>query len=149
MFKRTRSTLPLWAAVPVGLVSKLLYRVQVLGSAHVPAAGGAVLVANHLSYLDVVVLQLACRRPIRFLAHRGPGTGRLLAWIFRFAGAIEVPPHRSSRWLRDSVQAMRAGELLCVFAEGEISRSGQLTTLRRGFELIARRANVPVVPAAT
>jgi len=148
VFKRTRSTLPLWAAVPVGLVSKLLYRVQVLGAAHVPASGGAVLVANHLSYMDVVVLQLACRRPIRFLAYRGPGTGPLLAWIFRLAGAIEVSPRRRSQWLRDSVRATRGGELLCVFAEGEISRSGQLTTLRRGFELIARRAGVPVVPAA-
>jgi acyl-[acyl-carrier-protein]-phospholipid O-acyltransferase/long-chain-fatty-acid--[acyl-carrier-protein] ligase len=140
--------MPVWIAIPVWLLSRMLYRVKVLGASHVPETGGAVVIANHLSYMDVVVLQLACRRPLRFLAFRGPGTGALLGWIFRTAGVIEVSTDRPSQWLRDSVKALRDGELVCVFPEGEISRTGQLMAVRRGFELMARRARVQVIPAA-
>ncbi|HZZ18633.1 MAG TPA: AMP-binding protein [Opitutaceae bacterium] len=143
-----RSTLPLWIAIPVGLVARALYRVRVLGAANVPRTGGAVLIANHISYMDVVVLQLACPRAIRYMAYRGPGTGALFGWIFRLAGVIEVSPKRPSQWLRDSVRALERGDIVCVFPEGEISRTGQLMALRKGFELMARRAKVPVIPAA-
>jgi acyl-[acyl-carrier-protein]-phospholipid O-acyltransferase/long-chain-fatty-acid--[acyl-carrier-protein] ligase len=140
--------MPFWVAIPVWLVARLLYRVRALGVSRIPGTGGAVVIANHLSYVDVVVLQIACPRPLRFLAFRGPGTGALLDWIFRTAGVIEVAPGRPSPWFRDAVAALRRGELLCVFPEGEISRTGQLMAIRRGFELLARRANVPVIPAA-
>jgi acyl-[acyl-carrier-protein]-phospholipid O-acyltransferase/long-chain-fatty-acid--[acyl-carrier-protein] ligase len=140
--------MPLWIAIPVWLLSRLLYRVRVLGASHVPAAGGAVVIANHLSYVDVVVLQLACPRPLRYVAFRGPGTGALLGWIFRTAGVIEVSTERPSHWLRSAVSALGRGELVCLFPEGEISRTGQLMKLRRGFQLMARRAGVPVIPAA-
>jgi acyl-[acyl-carrier-protein]-phospholipid O-acyltransferase/long-chain-fatty-acid--[acyl-carrier-protein] ligase len=139
--------MPLWIAAPVWLLSRLLYRVRVLGASHVPGSGGAVVIANHLSYVDVVVLQLACPRPLRYMAYRGPGTGRLLNWIFRRAGVIVVSPHSPSQWLRESVRALESGELVCVFPEGGISRTGQLMAIRRGFELMARRARVPVIPA--
>src|ERR1035438_8065020 len=92
---RRRSTMPLWIAIPVWLLSRLLYRVRVLGASNVPKDGGAVLIANHLSYVDVVVLQLACPRPLRYVAFRGPGTGTLLGWIFRTAGVIEGSPARA------------------------------------------------------
>ena len=139
--------MPLWIAAPVWLLSRLLYRVRVLGASYVPGSGGAVVIANHLSYVDVVVLQLACPRPLRYMAYRGPGTGRLLNWIFRRAGVIVVSPHSPSQWLRESVRALESGELVCVFPEGGISRTGQLMAIRRGFELMARRARVPVIPA--
>jgi len=140
--------MPLWIAVPAVLVARLLYRVRVLGASHVPGSGGAVVISNHLSYMDVVVLQLACPRPLRFMAYRGPGTGGLLDWIFRRAGVITVSPDKPSQWLRDAVRALECGELVCVFPEGGISRTGQLMAIRKGFELMARRARVPVVPAA-
>ncbi len=142
------STLPRWLEIPVGLAARLLYRVRALGAANIPPTGGAVLVANHLSYVDVVVLQQACPRPLRFLAFRSPGTGGLLEWIYRMAGAIPVSAGPSSRWLRDAVRALAQGEIICLFPEGGISRTGQLMEIRRGFELIARRASVPVIPAA-
>lgn len=147
MVIRRRSTLPLWIAVPVGLLARLLYRVRVIGASNIPASGGAVMVSNHISYVDVVVLQMACPRPIRFVAFKGAGTGWLLNWIFEQARVVTVSPGPSSRWLRDSVAALGKGEIVCVFPEGEISRTGQLMTLKRGFELMARTAGVPVVPA--
>jgi acyl-[acyl-carrier-protein]-phospholipid O-acyltransferase/long-chain-fatty-acid--[acyl-carrier-protein] ligase len=105
-------------------------------------------IANHLSYVDAVVLQLACPRPLRFVAFKGPGTGRFLSWIFRISGAIEVTQISGSQWLKDSVKALEQGELVCLFPEGAISRTGQLMTLHKGFELMANRARVPVIPAA-
>lgn len=140
--------MPLWIAIPAAIIARLLYRVRVLGRERVPGSGGAVVIANHLSYVDVVVLQLACPRALRFIAYRGPGTGGLLSWIFGLAGVIEVTPGSGLRWLRESVRALEQGELVCVFPEGEISRTGQLMALRSGFELMARRARVPVIPAA-
>jgi acyl-[acyl-carrier-protein]-phospholipid O-acyltransferase/long-chain-fatty-acid--[acyl-carrier-protein] ligase len=140
--------MPFWVAVPVWLLARLLYRVRVLGARNIPRTGGAVVVANHLSYVDVVVLQLACPRPLRYMAFRGPGTGRFFGWIFRTAGVIEISASRPSQWLRDAVKALERGDLVCVFPEGEISRTGQLMTVRKGFELMARRARVPVIPAA-
>jgi acyl-[acyl-carrier-protein]-phospholipid O-acyltransferase/long-chain-fatty-acid--[acyl-carrier-protein] ligase len=107
-----------------------------------------VVIANHLSYVDVVVLQLACPRPLRFLAYNGPGTGWFLSWIFKSAGVIVVAPDNRLQWLRDSVKALEQGELVCVFPEGEISRTGQLMAIRNGYELVARKARVPVVPVA-
>src|ERR1700684_1692672 len=123
---RRRSTMPFWVAIPVWLVARLLYRVRVLGESRIPGSGGAVVISNHLSYVDVVVLQLACPRPLRYLAFRGPGTGPLLGWIFRSGGVIEVSPDKPSLWLRKAVRALQQGELICLFPEGEISRTGQL-----------------------
>ncbi len=140
--------MPPWIAIPVRLLSRVLYRVRVLGASNVPETGGAVVISNHLSYVDVVVLQLACPRPLRFLAFRGPGTGTLLGWIFRTAGVIEVSADRPSQWLRNAVRALQRGELVCLFPEGEISRTGQLMAIRKGFQLMARRARVPVIPVA-
>jgi len=141
------STLPRWIDFPVSVAARLLYRVRALGVANIPRTG-AVLISNHLSYVDVVALQLACPRPLRFIAFRGPGTGRLLNWIFQKAGVITVPPGASTRWLRATVKALREGELVCIFPEGGISRTGQLMAIQRGYELVAREAGVPVVPAA-
>ena len=145
---RRLSTLPAWIEIPALLVARGLYRVRVLGAANVPRRGGAVVVANHLSYVDVVVLQLACPRPLRFLAFRSPDTGGLVRWICRQAGAIPVSENPSTAWFRSAVSALRQGDLVCLFPEGGISRTGQLMGFKRGFEVLARRAGVPVVPAS-
>jgi|CZKI01.1.fsa_nt_gi acyl-[acyl-carrier-protein]-phospholipid O-acyltransferase/long-chain-fatty-acid--[acyl-carrier-protein] ligase len=145
---RRLSTLPLWIDVPVGLLARVLYHVRAIGVERLPATGGAVVIANHLSYVDVVVLQLACPRPLRFVAYRGPGTSRFLDWIFKMAGAIVAPPGSPRQGIAAAVDALRRGEILCVFPEGGISRTGQLMAIRGGFELMAQGAGVPVIPAA-
>jgi acyl-[acyl-carrier-protein]-phospholipid O-acyltransferase / long-chain-fatty-acid--[acyl-carrier-protein] ligase len=145
---RRLSTLPRWLEIPASLLARVLYRVRALGVAHLPPEGGAVVVSNHLSYADVAVLQLACPRPLRFLAFRRPGMSGFLDWVYRRAGAIPVAEDRSPQWFRAALGALARGELLCLFPEGGISRTGQLMEIRRGYAVLARRAGVPVIPVA-
>jgi acyl-[acyl-carrier-protein]-phospholipid O-acyltransferase/long-chain-fatty-acid--[acyl-carrier-protein] ligase len=97
----------------------VLYRVRVIGAARVPARGGALLLANHLSSVDPWVLRMACPRPLRF-----PASGA------------------------EILSALGRGELVCLFPEGAVSRTGQLMAIRADFEVLARAAGVPVVPTA-
>ena len=143
-----RSYLPLtleWVAVGI---ARLLYRVRSSGAEQVPPAGGALLIANHLSYVDVVALQLTCPRPLRFVGYRGLKASAAFDWIFRQAGVIAVSGRHPVSGQRRSIEALKAGEVVCVFPEGGISRTGQLMGIKRGFEVMAREAGVPVIPAA-
>jgi acyl-[acyl-carrier-protein]-phospholipid O-acyltransferase / long-chain-fatty-acid--[acyl-carrier-protein] ligase len=143
-----RSTLPWWIEKFAVAVARCLYAVRSRGAEHLPA-GGALVLANHLSYADVVVLQLACPRPLRFVGHEAFARQ---SWLFRLAyrwsRTIPIARENALGTTRRVVEALRQGELVCVFPEGAISRTGQLMKLQRGFELMARKADVPVVPVA-
>lgn len=122
------------------------YRVKARGRENIPASG-ALIVCNHLSYVDAVVLQIASPRPIRFVAFAGLAKSPTVRFLFRAAGVIPVAPDKPMKGIRLAVEAIKDGELVCVFPEGAISRTGQLMLLKRGFETIARQAHAPVVPA--
>lgn len=144
----SRTFAPWFVKFPVIWLARLLYRVRALGVGRIPE-GGALLVANHLSYVDGIVLQLACPRPIRFVGSEAfmnlNGFTRLM---FRLTGTIPVSPTNALEAVRRVSHCLQAGELVLVFPEGAISRTGQLMRLERGFELMARKAGVPVVPVA-
>jgi acyl-[acyl-carrier-protein]-phospholipid O-acyltransferase/long-chain-fatty-acid--[acyl-carrier-protein] ligase len=140
--------LPRWLELPGLMLARLLYRVRSSGAENVPARGGVLLIANHLSYADVVVLQMACPRPLRFMGYRGPRDPPFFELIFRMAGVIAIGPGRPTEGIRRAIKALAAGDCVCLFPEGHISRTGELMGIKKGFELIARRAGVPVVPAA-
>ena len=145
---RRRSYLPFPIEIVAAIVARSLYRVKSSGVENVPSTGGAVLIANHLSYVDAVVLQLVCPRPIRFVGFHGLREQRLLDLCLRWSGAISISSMHPGEGIKAAIRAAAAGELVCVFPEGHISRTGQLMGLKRGFEVIARRARVPVIPAA-
>ncbi len=128
-------------------VARLLYRVRSSGTQTFPATGGVVLIANHLSYVDVVVLQLACPRPLRFIGYRGLQDSWFFDWVFRITGVIAITSQSPTEAIRRAVKALEDGEVVCVFPEGHISRTGELMEIKKGFEVMARRAKVPVVPA--
>jgi len=130
----------------LGLIGRTFYRVTPIGLDSVPATGGVLLLPNHISYVDAVILQLACPRPIRFLVYEQIYQHGLLRWGLRLLGAIPISPKIARTAIETAVQALARGDVVCLFPEGALTRTATLQKLNRGYELIARRANVPVVP---
>ncbi|HEY1107363.1 MAG TPA: 1-acyl-sn-glycerol-3-phosphate acyltransferase, partial [Opitutaceae bacterium] len=141
-FFRRRSYFPSYLELPARLVASLLYRVRASGAENVPAKGGVLLIANHISYVDPVVLQLACGRPIRFMAYKGLRRHAFFNWCFDHSGCIDVASQSALEGVRAATEALKRGEVVCLFPEGHISRTGQLLEIKKGFEVIARRAGV-------
>jgi acyl-[acyl-carrier-protein]-phospholipid O-acyltransferase/long-chain-fatty-acid--[acyl-carrier-protein] ligase len=136
-------TLLRWAGLGV---ASLFYRVRVLPSPQLPE-GGFLLLPNHVTWVDSLLLQLAIPRRIRFLADESHYRNRWLApWLVLF-GAIPVSPTRAKSGIRAAVSALQNGEVVCLFPEGTLTRTGGLIRLQKGFTLIAQQAGVPCVPA--
>src|SRR5437016_674682 len=121
------------------------YRVTALGTEHLPK-GGFLLLPNHITWVDAIVLQLACPRPIRYIIdeefHRKP----LLHPFLRTVRCIPIDTRYPRSAIRAAAEQIAAGEIVCLFPEGQLTRSGTLLRLRRGYELIAPHANATVVP---
>lgn len=106
------------------------------------------MVANHITYLDGFLIGSCLRRPVRFLVWRPYYDHKLLNWGFRIARAIPVwTGHRSViEAVTEARGALAEDGVLCIFAEGSISRSGELMPFQRGFELVVRGLDVPIIP---
>jgi acyl-[acyl-carrier-protein]-phospholipid O-acyltransferase / long-chain-fatty-acid--[acyl-carrier-protein] ligase len=132
----------------VGLFfARLRYSVRAVGVDHLPENGGALIVCNHVSYVDTIILSLASPRPIRFMSHESFFKTPLLGSILRVFGAIPIAPNRAKDALRRASDCIRAGELVCIYPEGQLTRTGCLMELKSGFEIIARHAQCPVIVA--
>jgi acyl-[acyl-carrier-protein]-phospholipid O-acyltransferase/long-chain-fatty-acid--[acyl-carrier-protein] ligase len=130
----------------LGLIGRSFYRVTPVGLDALPATGGVLLLPNHISYIDAVILQLACPRPIRFLVYDQIYRARYLHWGLRLLGAIPISPKIARTAIETAVNALARGEVVCLFPEGALTRTATLQKLNRGYELIARKAHVPVMP---
>lgn len=127
-------------------LTRLVYRVDARGVANLPAAGGVLLLPNHITWIDALILQFVCPRPIRFLIFDSIYRRPLLNPIMRLGGAIPISPTRAKDGVRAAAERLAAGEVVCLFPEGALTRTGTLLRLRKGFEIIARKGNAPVVP---
>src|SRR6202043_1090104 len=128
-----------------GCFARIIYRIRKFGLENLPE-GGFLLLPNHMSYIDAVVLQLACPRPIRFVVHESIYEVKWLTPIFKLVRAIPISGIHAKDAIRAAANQIKAGEIVCIFPEGELSRTGVLIKLRKGFEVIARLAEAPVVP---
>jgi acyl-[acyl-carrier-protein]-phospholipid O-acyltransferase/long-chain-fatty-acid--[acyl-carrier-protein] ligase len=132
------------------LVTHTVYRVRVVGRENVPARGGALLVCNHLSFIDWLLLLAAQPRFVRFLVYGPYAQAWGLRHLLRWGKAIPIDgtsgPRAIVKALRTAADALAAGELVCIFAEGRVSPTGFLLPFHRGFEQILRRTPVPVIP---
>ena len=127
-----------------------LYRLRVSGGENLPEEGGALLVANHVSFVDGMLVGAVAQRPARFLVYRdyldlpvvGP-FGRRMGFIPVSSGDT---PEEKEHALDEAAQAARDGSLVCIFAEGSITRTGTMLPFAKGLEVIARGADVPIIP---
>jgi acyl-[acyl-carrier-protein]-phospholipid O-acyltransferase/long-chain-fatty-acid--[acyl-carrier-protein] ligase len=124
---------------------KIFYRVHALGLEHLPE-GGFLLLPNHITWVDALVLQLACPRPIRYIIDQEFYHKPTLRPFLRTVGCIPIDIRHSRSAIRAATEQLAAGEIVCLFPEGQLTRSGTLLRLRRGYELIAQHANAVVVP---
>jgi len=124
---------------------RMIYRVQAVGVERLPR-GGFLLLPNHITWVDAIILLIACPRPIRFMIAEEFYRNRWLHAVLRAVRCIPVTSRRAKDAMQLASEMIRDGEIVCVFPEGRLTRSGVLGGLRRGYELIARRAEAPVVP---
>ena len=127
-----------------------IYRVKVLGRDNFPQKSGALLVCNHMSFVDAALLIASTDRPIRFLVYKGIYENRFVYPFARMLKAIPISgeqrPREMIRSLRTASDALRNNEIVCIFAEGQITRTGQMLPFRRGLERIIKGIEVPIVP---
>ena len=135
------------------VVTRVVYRLKVRGDEHLPTEGAAILVCNHVSFVDAVILGVCSPRPMVFLMdHRifkTPGIG----WFFRAVKAIPIAPQKEDPEAYEQAferarQVLRDGDLLCLFPEGAITKDGRMQPFKAGIMKILASDPVPVIPAA-
>jgi len=127
------------------LLVRCFYRVSALGTDTLPK-GGFLLLPNHITWVDAIVLQLACPRSIRYIIDEEFYRKPILHPFLRQLRCIPINTRHSHSAIRAATEKIAEGEVVCLFPEGQLERAGTLLRLRRGYELIARHANAMVVP---
>lgn len=135
---------------PLWVLRHTFYRLYVHGADHVPRTGPVLLVSNHVSWLDALLIVAAQRRKVRFIIW-APFLGiPLLRWILQLMRVIPIDgtagPRAIIHALRTASEALAKGEAVCIFAEGGITRTGFLLPFQRGFEQIVKRQPAPIIP---
>jgi 1-acyl-sn-glycerol-3-phosphate acyltransferase len=130
-----------------------IHRVKTVDVERIPEQGPAVLVCNHVSYVDAIVIGAASPRPIRFVMDHRIFRTPFLGWIFRTAKAIPIASAKDDPWLMekafvDIAQALHEGDLVCIFPEGKLTSTGEMSEFRGGIAKIVERSKVPVIPMA-
>ena len=135
------------------VTARLIYRFKVRGDEHIPTEGAAILVCNHVSFIDPVLLMAASPRPIRFIMDHEIFKIPVLGWFFRLAKAIPIAPQKVDPVTYEQAfararQVLDVGDLLCIFPEGAISRDGAIAEFKGGVMKLLETNPVPVVPLA-
>ena len=133
---------------------RTLYRLRARGiEDNVPDEGPALLVCNHVSYMDALILAATIPRPVRFVMYYKIFNIPVMRWIFRTAKAIPIAgarenPELMQRAFDEIDAALAEGELVGIFPEGALTKDGEMTAFKSGVEKILARRDVPVVPMA-
>lgn len=130
------------------ILSTVLFDLKVDGLHHIPARGGALIVCNHQSYLDPILMNVRLRRPLSYLAKAELFDNAFMNWLLRSVGAF--PVHQGAGdvgAVRQSIRRLREGWLLNIYPEGARTPTGEIGRIEKGVALIDRRAHVPVIPA--
>jgi acyl-[acyl-carrier-protein]-phospholipid O-acyltransferase/long-chain-fatty-acid--[acyl-carrier-protein] ligase len=132
------------------LVGHSIYRLRIYGRENLPETGGALLVANHVTWVDAAFILISSSRPVRMLAWADYVRGGLVGWLTNLMGVIPVKPSEGPKSIVKSLATARQcildGELVCIFAEGSLTRTGQLQPFQRGLLKIVEGTGAPVIP---
>jgi len=127
-----------------------VYRMDVQGAENIPKHGGALLVPNHGSMVDAVLVLASTERPIRFLMFKDRYEHPLIKPFVKILHVIPISsqqgPREMLRSLREATASVERGELVCIFPEGELTRIGRMLPFRRGMERIMKNVDAPIVP---
>ena len=135
------------------IATRLVYRFKVRGDENIPTAGAAILVCNHVSFVDAVLLMAASPRPIAFIMDHRIFKVPVLGWLFKLAKAIPIAPQREDAAVYEQAfararQVLDGGDLVCIFPEGAITKDGSLGEFKGGVMKLLETNPVPVVPMA-
>ena len=135
------------------LLVHTFYRIRLVHAERIPQEGAAVPVCNHVSFVDAIVIMAESPRPIRFVMDHQIFKSPLVGWLFRDAKAIPIAPaHEDAALLAQAydrcAQALAEGELVCIFPEGKLTRTGEMNPFRHGVTEIVKRTPAPVIPMA-
>jgi 1-acyl-sn-glycerol-3-phosphate acyltransferase len=135
------------------ILTHVIYRFRVKGEEHIPTEGAAILVCNHVSFVDAVLLMAASPRPIRFIMDHRIFAIPVLGWLFHLCKAIPIAPQREDPAAYENAFAqanavLADGQLLCIFPEGALTRDGALAEFKGGIMKVLAAHPVPVVPLA-
>lgn len=129
------------------------HRVRTFNAERIPAEGGAILVCNHVSYMDAIVILATSPRPLRFVMDHRIFKIPLLSALFKAVRAIPIAPASEDPEIMEAAygsiaRALERGELVCIFPEGKLTRDGELNEFKGGIMKILERTPVPVIPMA-
>ncbi|MCW9078578.1 MAG: acyl-[ACP]--phospholipid O-acyltransferase [Gammaproteobacteria bacterium] len=122
------------------------HRIEVLGFDNLPERGGVLMLGNHISWLDWAMIQIACPRPVRFAMERSIYQRWYLKWFFDLFGVVPIAGGQSKTALQKMNELLKAGEVVCLFPEGAISRNGQLGEFKRGYEKTVEGVEGVILP---
>ncbi len=132
------------------VLTNTVYRLRIVGETHVPKSGSALLVPNHVSFIDGFLLIASVDRPVRFVVDAQYAEQPIFRPFMKALGVIPISSHGGLRVilraLRDAGAAIDKGELVCIFPEGQITRTGTLLPFRRGFERVVKGRTAPIIP---
>lgn len=132
------------------IITKMFYKLKVRGLDNLPVKGGALLISNHVTWVDALLISAPLQRRIRFIMVRDVYNTRWLKPVFRLMGVIPIsskdPPRQIVESFRKAREALDEGYLVCIFAEGSITRSGNMHSFKPGYERIVKGSQHPIIP---
>jgi 1-acyl-sn-glycerol-3-phosphate acyltransferase len=135
----------------LSIAAKIFYRPTYKNIGHIPDQGGALMICNHVSYIDALLISAASPRLIRFVMEADYANFPIARYILRRAGVIPISANRAStirQAFNEVENALTAGELVCIFPEGKLTDNGEMGPFLRGSSMILQRVPVPVIPIA-
>jgi len=128
-------------------IVRSIYHIRTANWERLPAKGGVLLLPNHVTFADAFFISAACPRPVRFVMDEVFVEQRIIRAFTSIFDTVTIRLDHPLEAIREIIKALKQGDVVCLFPEGQLTRTGTLCTLQRGFELIAKKSNHPLMPA--